>query len=96
MPKKDWPGLFLVDWSGSADPGFDIAASEVDTVRDSLAGVPVSIEHAGLQKALKNLESSPLDKNTFSDQISKFSGVQRQVGHSPQGIRVALSLHRGR
>lgn len=90
-------GLFSGTWALASDPGFGITSPEVSRMQARLVGVPVTVNHNGLQAAIDRVDSSGanLTTGTFVEALRKQGGTSLPVGkivHSGKGTEVLFSV----
>lgn len=75
-------GLFSGTWAPAVDPGFDLTTSEVPGIAKRLPGLPITVNHNGLQDAVSRVDSAgrKLTVDNFVAALKKQGGTSLPVG----------------
>ena len=52
------PGLFSGTWALPSDPGFGLTSADVSQIQSRLVGVPITVNHSGLQSAIDRVDAA--------------------------------------
>lgn len=90
-------GLFSGTWAPAVDPGFGLTTSEVPEIARRLPGLPVTVNHNGLQGAVSRVDSAGrrLTVDTFVAALKKQGGTSLPVGkivHTGSDTDVVFSI----
>ena len=90
-------GLFSGTWALASDPGYGIFSQDVGKMQKKLVGVPVTVNHNGLEGAISRVDSSgaSLNATSFVEALRKQGGTSLPVGkivHAGEGTEVLFSV----
>ena len=91
------PGLFSGTWALPSDPGFGLTSADVSQIQSRLVGVPITVNHSGLQSAIDRVDAAGnrLTTGAFIDALKHNAGPARAVGkivHAGSGTDVIFAV----
>ena len=91
------PGLFSGTWALPSDPGFGLTSADVSQIQSGLVGVPITVNHNGLQSAIARVDASGtrLTSGAFFEALKQNTGTARPVGkivHAGSGTDVIFAV----